>query len=79
MALLLRRYIDQAVEGNGGVVGGGIEADAGHNLAIEAGTRGGVEAGAGQNVTIEAGAGRGVGASAGGLAELVGDEVVGVG
>ncbi|CAL8994350.1 unnamed protein product [Prunus brigantina] len=79
IALWIRRCIDQAIDGNGGVVGGGIEAGAGHNVAIEAGAGGGVEEGAGHNVAVEVGAGEGVGASAGELAELAGDEAVGVG
>ncbi|VVA36842.1 Hypothetical predicted protein [Prunus dulcis] len=78
-ALFLKRYIDPAVEGNGGVVGGGIEADVRHNVAIEAGTRGGIEAGAEQNVAVEASAGGGIGASARRPAELTGDKAVGVG
>ncbi|CAL8994349.1 unnamed protein product [Prunus brigantina] len=45
-ALSVRRHIDQAVEGNGGVVGGGIEAGTGHNVAIEAGVGWGFEEGA---------------------------------
>ncbi|CAB4264464.1 unnamed protein product [Prunus armeniaca] len=42
-----KRYIDQAVEGNRGVLGVGIEAGARHNVAIEASVGGGVEEGAG--------------------------------
>ncbi|PQP92894.1 hypothetical protein Pyn_05315 [Prunus yedoensis var. nudiflora] len=72
-ALSVRRYIHQAVEGNGGVVVGGIEVGAGHNVAIEAGAKRGFEAGVGQNAAIEAGVGGGIGASAGELAELAGD------
>ncbi|CAB4264466.1 unnamed protein product [Prunus armeniaca] len=59
-SLSVRRYIDQAVEGNGGVLGVGIEAGARHNVAIEAIVGGGVEEGAGQNV-VEASAGGGIG------------------
>ncbi|CAB4295074.1 unnamed protein product [Prunus armeniaca] len=60
-SLSVRRYIDQAVEGNGGVLGVGIEAGARHNVAIEASAGGGIEEGAGQNVVVEASAGGGIG------------------
>ncbi|CAB4264465.1 unnamed protein product [Prunus armeniaca] len=59
-SLSVRRYTDQAVEGNGGVLGVGIEAGARYNVAIEASVGGGVEEGAGQNV-VEASAGGGIG------------------